>query len=583
MVRSTFDKLAIDVIPNYRQPAYNNYVNYLPSYMKASFTRTAISIQEVFHPLMYKISPLFPIIYPALSVTFPGALPNNIKEDLIQHGFEEAMVKREKVMIFRNVTAEIVGLLSRSGASQTATCPGNTINLACIPALILIRKVFSAFFAVHTYPAFRDEDQLNNVTSLESATRVGKRKLVTAQLDLEDAPPAKRGPGVGDVDINMEGTSSAPASSDTISVALPQNLEKGWLEDDDTVPTAGGLFFHYIPDLSVPDQILVPRVLTNYFLGCFGSNKNETLQQIETVRARWGIISETDTGREITHMAACIDIGLRAQARIVPVFSNGVYNGCIISGVGYTVSINRRLYEPLSPSQLEDELARFGGRGSILRAIAELAVGHKFIETKGAKILVAESMWDLRELLGKCDLSETDRDEIVKLAHKLHFGRHWPINQTTICDALRLVASTDELGAIPLHPSVLFTTDRLSLVWSGFGPLAPTCHYLGGPVVTLPRDASGPIAWKNVKLNLAISDLQNLIDGKKFCKSQGGRRSGPFKDRYFEGKEAKPVWDALCSVCGAVAAGGGTDKGKGNAASSSSAGVLGAVDLVDDF
>jgi hypothetical protein len=552
-----------DVIVRYRQPAYCNYINFLPSYMAATFTKSRMPLVNPFNPVTYKIDRLLPIKLPALATNFSGPIPPAIKNSLIEKGYTEATVKGQRVLIFETVDNVLIELLRNNGANPISVCPGNSINISTIPVIVTVRRILSAFLQTHSYPAFRDENQLNDVTGLEAGSAKGKRKVVSGDFAVEDAPPArKRGPGASesvDDDVVMEET---PAS-DLISVALPQTIKHGWKEDEDDLVTTGGLFFHYIPDLAHPDHRTLPSVMSQHFIGCFGSNKNEALEQIKVLRERWGNVSDTELGKELTHLCAVIDIGLRAQARIIPIYSAGVYNGAILSGVGYTIAINRKVYEPLDMTALGADLNRHSGNAGYLEAIANCcgATG----EDRDT-VTDSRTFWELKDAVEGMNITENDRDEIVKLAQKLNFKRHWALNDTIIVNALRLAASTDDIKDVPIHPSVLFSSDRLTLVWSGFGFNAPSCNFIGGPVVDLrkSKSASGSISWKTVPLPQALADLQQIVSEKKFCKATGGRRSGPFKDRTFDGKKAKDVWEALvtfsgASAVGAVAGGEGID------------------------
>jgi len=536
--------------------------------MAASFTKSRKSIVHPFHPLSYKVETVFPIRMPALSTSFPSAIPNQIRNALVERGYEEAVIKGQKVLIFQRPDGELIQTLRDHGANSTSVAPGNCINISCIPVIVTIRRILSSFLQVHTYPAFRDENQLNDVSALETVTARGKRKIITGDVEVSDEHPRKRGPAAststGTEDVDMEPQTT---SSDSISVALPQTLKKGWIEDGDDLPTTGGLFFHYIPDLAHPDSKSLPRVMSIHFVGCFGSNKNEALTQLELLRSRWGVISDTDLGKELTHLCKVIDIGLRAQARIIPIFSAGVYNGCVLSGVGYSISLARKVYEPVDMNTLSEEIGKHTGNGGYLDAI--VVRSGVTITGEKEKIRAVRSMMELKELLKDQSISEGDKDEIVKLASKLNLERHWPLNDGTIVSALRLAASSSSLKEVPIHHSMLFENDRISLVWSGFGFNAPSCNFIGGPVVDLSKNPSGSISFKVVPLPAAISDLKAIVSEKKFCKAQGGRRSGPFKDRTFDGARSRVIWEALKDLSGASSVGSSQNQGVGGQVQSS--------------
>jgi hypothetical protein len=575
MLRASPMDIHSDVVPHYRQPAYNNYTGFLPAYIAAMVQKRRIAITQPFHPIGYK-DKLFPINMPAIAVSFPNAIPNGMKRDLELAGYEEAVVKGSKIVIVNNVNMDLVQALQGSGASMTAVAPGNSINISCIPVIAAIRKILSAFFRMHSYPAFRDDKHLNDIAGMELEVGIGKRGLVDDTIEIEERPSQRIRVGESGESSAVKQTLPLPSTGETVHVALPAQPAEGWIDDDDAVPTTGGLFFPYVSDLASPDKKTLPRVMSYFFLGCFGTNKNDVMNQMDTLRARWGVIYDTELGKEWSHMAFVIDIGLRAQARIIPVFSEGNYHGCVLSGVGYTINLNGKVYEPISQDRLQEELMHSSRQGVVLGAIGLLAKGTNDMNNEDvAEFKKVRSIYELKMLLEKSPMTESDKDEVVKLALKLRFGKHWPLNDSTIVSALYLAASDNSIEDVPLHPSVLFEHDRLALVWSGFGPLAPTCHFLGGPVVDLNKSVSGSISWKTVPLHTAISDLRMIAAQKKFSKAQGGRRSGPFKDRTFEGKRSTPIWNALKNFAGSSFVGGDEGSGEGGqGASSANAGVF---------
>jgi len=497
--------------------------------------------------------PTIPATIPNISVSFPNAIPADLNDTLKTIGYTEANVKGSKVLIFREPTKVLIDILLKTSASKTASAPDETINLSCLPVLQMVKRIFSAFLTMHVYPAFKDPEHENSVGRWEISD-VNSDKRGAPDDSTQGRKRARTDPEGGEdeemEEIEEEQTEREPAPrGNTIKVALPvQTDEVGW-GDETQIPNTYGSFVQYIPDLANYDSKTVISVILRYFLGCLGSTAGEVNIAFERIRAAMGILSKTTVGKELAHLAKCIDISLQCQARCFPIYSEGAYTGCVISGYGYTIRMAGKDYTAQAQDIIQGYVTQSFPHKSTVAAILNV-VGEQAIDENGHPMEFLTIM-DLRDkVLEKWTLTESERDEIVKLARHLVFpNKHWPLSPTHIIDALHLIATEDMKlpDSLPLHPSKLLEKDKIAAIWSGFGALAPTCHFEGGPLVSLevPKDSSGKISWKQVPLTDAIASIQKILRDKSFGKASGNRRSGAYKDRMFEGNVAKDIWSAL--------------------------------------
>jgi hypothetical protein len=171
------------------------------------------------------------------------------------------------------------------------------------------------------------------------------------------------------------------------------------------------------------------------------------------------------------------------------------------------------------------------------------------------------SMVELRNLLLAASLSAEERDQIVALARGLRYkARSLNISAANIVECLRLIQhpNVDLPVTLPISSSVLFETNRTTIVWSAFGDLAPTCNFPGGVVIDLSSSKNLPkhIGFRNILLKDAVIDLEQILSTKKFCNTSSNRRSGPYKDRLYTGLEGSQVISAFTAAVGTV-----TDQG----------------------
>lgn len=471
------------------------------------------------------------------------------------YGYYEAVVKGVKIMVFRSPDVDLIKTLATSSAAKTCPAPDGTVNLSCLPVLKLIRKIFSCFLATHTYPAFRNPEHEQSVEVWDASDdgSSGKRKADN-QLGGKQKRVAREGTS-GDHDEEMSeaddhtGRSHVP-SGNTIRMALPPTRGDTPWGDEDAIPVTYGNFLQFVPDLANNDTKIVVSVIVKYFLSCLGSTAQEAFSTLESIKVAMGIIGNTNQGKELSHLAKCIDICLLAQARCFPIFSEGIYLGTVLSGFGHTIRIGDSDYTAQTHEIVKGLVNAAGPHKSTITAIARIAWNGSDVDGDGERLNIS-SMMELRHLvLDEWSLTESKRDEIVKLAKYLSFpSKSWPLSPNHLLDALRLLTgeARDLPNHLPIHPSKLLEQDRIACVWSAFGSMAPTCHFSGGPICRLSdaTSSSGKIAWKQVPLADAIADMKRVLSSKEFSKASGNRRSGAFKDRIFDGVVAKDIWSAL--------------------------------------
>lgn len=308
------------------------------------------------------------------------------------------------------------------------------------------------------------------------------------------------------------------------------------------IPNSHGIFVAYVPDLNRLDYQGVPSVIRRYFFGSLGTNMTTANERYHRMVTAWGIIVRSDAGGVLSHLAKCIDIGLPCQSRIFPIFENGIYEGCILCGTGFTVATKERVWEPISYKHIQ-EVLRAASLTSVLLETVSGMIGEQCKDVR--------SMRGLAKLVRKAVLNTDQRDEIEKIAHQLNFPQKWwPINASTIRKALLLLEHhTEPDDDVAMHPSALFSRDHTTSVLSAFGYHAPTFSIPSAPTLNVRTADSAPktLAVRQIDLGTAVQDFNSLVETGKI-RNNPATLSKRYHDRTFTGSDKKAIWGSLIAV-----------------------------------
>jgi hypothetical protein len=195
----------------------------------------------------------------------------------------------------------------------------------------------------------------------------------------------------------------------------------------------------------------------------------------------WGVIANTPIGHILSHLYWCIGLCFRTQSTLRIIYQQA-YNGCVMLGGGYKLLIGDRLITPRPPGTLRADFIKASPH---TMALTEIIATLPFASGNDRDLTMASivSMQNLKHTLEARPLTEDQRDVILAKARLLRFTQDpqpsLP-NATNISNALLLIASTEGITGLHLPSRSLFVTDRTELIWSQFGPLAPSLRVPGG-------------------------------------------------------------------------------------------------------
>jgi hypothetical protein len=315
------------------------------------------------------------------------------------------------------------------------------------------------------------------------------------------------------------------------------------------LPNAEGLYFPFVKDLSVSDSITVPFVVEHYFLKCLGSNLVSANRSLLQLKSAWGLIKDTELGHEVSHLYKCIHIALKCQAAVYPVYTNSVYEGCVVWGSGYAICIEESVYKPIAYDRLQTLVQDTSMHSKALHEIRELLT----IDMQD-RIDSCKTIRELSHIVQGAELDAIAREKVIGAAHRLCFpNKYWSSKQRYVKMALDMILRWDTPEAIdddvPMHPSMLFSQKMLEVVLSAFGHQAPSFMIPNGRLLNLEEGSEPPmhLLVRMVGLKEAVLDMEYVLENAAIT-NNNSNLSAKHKDSAFNGVDKKEVWDKLCEI-----------------------------------
>jgi len=299
-----------------------------------------------------------------------------------------------------------------------------------------------------------------------------------------------------------------------------------------------GLVMRFVPELASPDSHVVLDFIYRFMFRNIGSTDMDCANVFSQLRSSWGILNSTDFGLELTHLAYCFLIAFEAGVRLTPIFDSEYYEGCVLTGEGFSLLSHNRIIHPLSPKDLAIEVRGMATHLNTLLLIKDIVARED--EDEASKIPSFKSMFELREFFLDIPLTESAKDEIMKVASNLRFpARPWNVNVTSLCNLLDLSRDISRLGENdPIGPRALFTRNSIEVAMSCFGESScPSFYHPNGTSINLigslpsaPREfnrqrgqpkgkqqvsnAAWTFAVRRIRFEEAIGDLRKVLNEK---------------------------------------------------------------------
>jgi hypothetical protein len=363
-----------------------------------------------------------------------------------------------------------------------AKVPGRYLNVDAFESFLLVRSITTRICNLMAHLA---ESGSAYAVAVQKKNSIGKAPWVNARDDPDAETPMVTGSfefeelsafkmeGKADSAYTafMQATGASGGIAAINSAALfsgiahtsPRFLQTG---QGDGI-RSHGLLMKFEPRLASPDINLVGDILGRLFLKSLGDSLEEQLELLETLKAGLGLLRLTRVGEELTHLYKCLEIAVDCNAGMIPIFDGSRYEGSLVAGgPGATILAGGKRWPFQTVASLKNDFLTFSSHASALTAI-----GNLFPVDFKERVLACRSMFDLRELCLLATFSQSDRDEIVRKAANLDFGRpSWVISPSRLKDALSLIANMVNLNeTYPIGRLALFSKDPVTVALSTFG------------------------------------------------------------------------------------------------------------------
>jgi hypothetical protein len=433
--------------------------------------------------------------------------------------------------------------LVKENARQQTRHVVNTVNLDAMKMALVIRKVLSAFLLTHQYAAFRHTDDplpvvLGNIETYTKKRKTSGTAYITCMNDL-----VTHVEGYDDNDVNMR-VSTNHADNIQLSVAKSTTIIGPTWGAMSEIPNSSGLYVPFVKELAVSDTVTVPELMSTVFLRSLATSPAGMFEMLGKLRRAWGVISMTDLGHEITHLCKCIDIAIKAQAFVYPVYTNTIYEGTVICGAGFILYTRDVVYDPIPYAQLQtlvrDKSAHAKAVRTILQIIGDVGFGEA-IDNCG-------TMRGLSRILSTVNLDVLNRREVVDAASNLSYpNKYWSTAPANVIRMLKLLQDPETPidVTVPMHPQALFADDHVELVLCAFGHQAPTFMIPNGQTHEFANDEPP----KNFHVR-TISTERAVID-MRYCLERGyitnnlQNLSSKHRDTPLKGPDKVEAWKML--------------------------------------
>jgi hypothetical protein len=319
-------------------------------------------------------------------------------------------------------------------------------------------------------------------------------------------------------------------------------------------PNHPGIYIPYISALHGEDKVYVPNFIRTHLYKILGENLETAGSALSNIFSQWNFIGVTEPGKQMVHLAFCLNIALQCEAVCFPLFSNSngvhVYEGCLVLGYKFKVMVCGAIYTPIPFNLLIEKVRESDTHTTSILQILEI------VGDKGAKEADVSTMRALSKTLRTLALTEEQRKSISGTAKHLTYNTpYWRPSQENLLNCIQhIVDGKDFTDNTPMHYLAIFSDDISIRCLSAFGPTAPSLNIPQGQVITVKEDANIPEPfyfttkglidagqdWNKFKSSLCIVNKSS---------SEGAKRS--LKKINIDAVK-KGIWDCLKQVAKAA-------------------------------
>jgi hypothetical protein len=328
-------------------------------------------------------------------------------------------------------------------------------------------------------------------------------------------------------------------------VAKPSPISNDNWGTLDKLPNNDGLFIRFVPQLQIHEVGLVPNVISRYFIQSFSSDFHETSAIVRKLNTHWKRIHDTQFGLRMTHICKCIEIAILAQSRAYPIFTHGYYQGTVICGSRYTVTVDGRTYGPSSYKDIQHMVVEWHASNHISSTIARV------LRISQERVDNCSTMRQLSHLVRGLESTGTEKDSVVRYAQHLRITQTYEsVTHASILRCLDLLSNGKDLpDDLPMFPDYIYSENRVEQVMSMFGPFGPSFQIPKSECISV--DSSTPPEFlysTTVSINKSIEHMKVLVKSRSITNNTKRLHSEHLHSAWDDVIQKRMVWQFLRKV-----------------------------------
>lgn len=529
------------------QPGYESYIHHLAGFMQANDTRERQNLSKVGFPIKLPFSKCFPLLQPPLHIKVKQ--PDAEKGEAIfsKFGIEYQKGKqktgKDDFTIF--TVSECISALApiRDIGQERSHSPAGQVSFDGLLAFLLAKRIFSSFFRTHNYPAYSAPTEIEDYSGLkrriDEESSGGTKRVRTEKVD-----------GAGSSEA-MAIDSDAPVESYAVEKVVLRFAKPSdetilpWGTTLGDIPNIHGIVFPFILQLSNWDKDMVPIVMEQHFLRCFGKDDTAISSAFSKFVESWkSEVYSTQAGIILSHMAKIISIALPAQARPFPIFEGDQYRGCYLSGANFSVALKSNLIRPEPFTENKQYLSELFGKYRLVNWMKD-----RVLAKEDEDEFADQDFQSLRSIVTFLKSVSTtidigDIQQARAFAANANFPTQYlPVTVDNVSRAIKSAIEGVALDDTPIHHEAFGSEDPFEINLSAFGPGVPSPHIPGGKELTSFKVAptQSTACFRRCQLRSAVVEWKDVIE-KGVVRNEPRNLNAKFQFVKIAGSAEKVKW-----------------------------------------
>lgn len=164
LLKSAPSELKVTALPLRTQPRYGFYIGNLSAYLKSWVENTVVDGTATGFPVRIPMSYTFDIIPPALVMGWRIPIADEVKDDIIKnHGATTILSQGGKPgLSVQKATIASYANLGEYRPDPVFPTINDHFNFGCLPQMAFSSRIISTLVRLHHYPAWHDDDHMEN-------------------------------------------------------------------------------------------------------------------------------------------------------------------------------------------------------------------------------------------------------------------------------------------------------------------------------------------------------------------------------------------------------------------------------------